>query len=121
MSPVSWGDIFTLPLWGDRIMELRQFDSQRLTTRIGKNRLACEKNYVALVAYEVPWECRGGGMPHFFASKFRIIAALAVMLAGVAGNAHGQGSYPPPNDLPNPYHAGTAWGQLPDGRKWGST
>src|SRR3984957_6809217 len=24
MSPVSWGDIFTLPLRGDRIMELRQ-------------------------------------------------------------------------------------------------
>src|SRR5712664_1648386 len=23
MSPVSWGDIFTLPLRGDRIMELR--------------------------------------------------------------------------------------------------
>src|ERR1700720_3810552 len=25
MSPVSWGDIFTLPLRGDRIMELRQW------------------------------------------------------------------------------------------------
>src|SRR5579883_1059410 len=24
MSPVSWGDIFTLPLGGDKIMELRQ-------------------------------------------------------------------------------------------------
>src|SRR6266481_8900715 len=24
MSPVAWGDIFTLPLRGDRIMELRQ-------------------------------------------------------------------------------------------------
>jgi len=26
-----------------------------------------------------------------------------------------------PNDLPNPYSAGVSWGQLPDGRKWGST
>jgi NHL repeat len=25
------------------------------------------------------------------------------------------------NDLPNAYNAGTSWGQLPDGRKWGST
>jgi hypothetical protein len=25
------------------------------------------------------------------------------------------------NDLPNPYRAGASWGQLPDGRKWGST
>ena len=25
------------------------------------------------------------------------------------------------NDLPNPYRPGRSWGQLPDGRKWGST
>lgn len=25
------------------------------------------------------------------------------------------------NDLPNPYRAGVSWGQLPAGRKWGST
>ena len=25
------------------------------------------------------------------------------------------------NDLPNPYRPGTHWGQLPNGRKWGST
>src|SRR5260370_8371070 len=25
------------------------------------------------------------------------------------------------NDLPNPYLAGVSWGQLPGGRKWGST
>src|SRR5437899_6362449 len=25
------------------------------------------------------------------------------------------------NDLPNPFRAGVHWGQLPDGRKWGST
>src|SRR4051812_44717782 len=26
-----------------------------------------------------------------------------------------------PNDLPNPFAAGVDWGQLPAGRKWGST
>ena len=26
-----------------------------------------------------------------------------------------------PNDLPNPYQPGVDWGQLPPGRKWGST
>jgi len=26
-----------------------------------------------------------------------------------------------PNELPNPYHPGVSWGQLPNGRKWGST
>jgi len=26
-----------------------------------------------------------------------------------------------PNNLPNPYRDGASWGQLPDGRKWGST
>jgi hypothetical protein len=25
------------------------------------------------------------------------------------------------NDLPNPYNDGMSWGQLPNGRKWGST
>jgi hypothetical protein len=25
------------------------------------------------------------------------------------------------NDLPNPYRSGVSWGQLPEGRKWGST
>src|SRR6266568_7571121 len=33
MSPVSWGDIFTLLLGGDRIMELRQDFLSRLTAR----------------------------------------------------------------------------------------
>ena len=31
MSPVSWGDIFTLPLGGDRIMELRQFPKEKFS------------------------------------------------------------------------------------------
>src|SRR5712664_246463 len=26
-----------------------------------------------------------------------------------------------PNELPNPYRPGISWGQLPKGRKWGST
>jgi hypothetical protein len=26
-----------------------------------------------------------------------------------------------PNDLPNPYRPGVSWGQLPEGRRWGST
>src|SRR5579863_2934106 len=30
MSPVSWGDIFTLPLRGDKIMELRHNAASRL-------------------------------------------------------------------------------------------
>ena len=25
------------------------------------------------------------------------------------------------NDLPNPYRPGVSWGQLPEGRKWGSS
>src|SRR5579883_3150449 len=33
MSPVSWGDIFTLPLGGDKIMELRHPLRQRCTGR----------------------------------------------------------------------------------------
>jgi hypothetical protein len=58
--------------------------------------------------------------------------------APAAGRAGGrgvprfpEGSYPvvlPPasllgarNDLPNPYRAGVHWGQLPSGRRWGST
>ena len=31
-----------------------------------------------------------------------------------------QPSYAPPNDLPNPYRVIQHWGQLPDGRIWGS-
>ena len=45
------------------------------------------------------------------------IAILAI--SGV--DARAQASYPPPNDLPNPYRTVLNWAQLPDGRKWGST
>jgi len=53
--------------------------------------------------------------------------ALALVFAGAAvtallpGLAQGQASYPPPNDLPNPYKTVLNWAQLPDQRKWGST
>ena len=52
----------------------------------------------------------------------RVLRSLA--LAGLLvspGLAGAQQSYPPPNDAPNPYQAGASFGQLPDGRKWGST
>ena len=54
----------------------------------------------------------------------RLIFELALSIAILAvcgGSAHAQASYPPPNDLPNPYRTVTHWAQLPDGRKWGST
>ena len=42
-------------------------------------------------------------------------------LVGVAFCLSAQPSYPPPNDeLPNPYRTVWNWGQLPDGRQWGS-
>jgi NHL repeat len=51
-----------------------------------------------------------------------VLATTAFILAaGFASSAHGQASYPPPNDLPNPYRMVRNWAQLPDGRKWGST
>ncbi len=49
-----------------------------------------------------------------------LIAAGVVMLL-TAGSAFAQPSYAPPNDSPNPFSAGVSFGQLPDGRKWGST
>ena len=45
--------------------------------------------------------------------------AAALMLLPVAARA--QASYQPKNDEPNPYKVGLSFGQLPDGRKWGST
>jgi len=46
---------------------------------------------------------------------------LGFALFGVVIALYGQASYPPPNDLPNPYRTIPGWAQLPDGRKWGST
>jgi hypothetical protein len=46
-------------------------------------------------------------------------AAAALLLLPVAASA--QASYQPKNDEANPYKPGVSFGQLPDGRKWGST
>lgn len=48
-------------------------------------------------------------------------AVCASLLLGFGIATQGQQSYPPTNDLPNPYKTTTGWAQLPDGRKWGST
>jgi hypothetical protein len=50
----------------------------------------------------------GRGLPVFPADQYPV-KLPAVSLLG----AH--------NDLPNPYKPGVSWGQLPEGRKWGST
>jgi sugar lactone lactonase YvrE len=49
------------------------------------------------------------------------LPALACSIALGATTAYAQASYAPKNDEPNPYRPGTSFGQLPDGRKWGST
>ncbi len=65
----------------------------------------------------------------FFTCTF---AFVAVLLAALTTHLRSQSSpasasWPPVsplgarNDLPNPYLVGVSWGQLPDGRKWGST
>lgn len=54
----------------------------------------------------------------------RLVIELGTSLAllGVfCVQARAQVSYPPPNDLPNPYRTISNWAQLPDGRKWGAT
>ena len=53
---------------------------------------------------------RGGGraQPQFPAEQYPVKLPPVSMLG-----AH--------NDLPNPYRAGVSWGDLPAGRKWGSS
>jgi sugar lactone lactonase YvrE len=46
---------------------------------------------------------------------------LGFAFFGVVTALYSQSSYPPPNELPNPYRTIPGWAQLPDGRKWGST
>jgi sugar lactone lactonase YvrE len=54
--------------------------------------------------------------------RLKLVLATGIAILAVSGlGAHAQSSYPPPNDLPNPYRTITGWAQLPDGRKWGST
>jgi hypothetical protein len=51
---------------------------------------------------------RSGGQPIFPPGQFPVKLPAKSLLGA-------------PNDLPNPYQAGVHWGQLPEGRKWGST
>jgi len=54
--------------------------------------------------------------------RLKIVLATGIVALAASGlGARAQSSYPPPNDLPNPYRTVTGWAQLPDGRKWGST
>ena len=54
--------------------------------------------------------------------RSKIVLATGIAVLAVSGlRARAQSSYPPPNDLQNPYRTVTGWAQLPDGRKWGST
>jgi sugar lactone lactonase YvrE len=50
-----------------------------------------------------------------------LLGAVTAVLSMSGGGLYGQPSYPPSNDLPNPYHTVRDWAQLPDQRKWGST
>ena len=59
-------------------------------------------------------------MPHITRSAFSAILASVALLM-VAATSAAQPSYAPKNDESNPYQPGASWGQLPDGRKWGST
>src|SRR6516162_3243363 len=49
-----------------------------------------------------------GGPPTFPPGQYPVKLPLVSMLGAR-------------NDLPNPYRPGVSWGQLPEGRKWGST
>jgi len=51
-------------------------------------------------------------MRHSIRRKIELAAGIAI-LAGSGICAWGQASYPPPNDLPNPYRTVTGWAQLP--------
>ena len=50
-----------------------------------------------------------------------VMTAAAVALGLSAAPVYAQASYAPKNDEPNPFRPGVSFGQLPDGRKWGST
>ena len=49
------------------------------------------------------------------------LTLLTFMTFIPAGRADAQNSYAPTNSEPNPFPSGVSFGQLPDGRKWGST
>lgn len=60
------------------------------------------------------------GARAFLASTIGV-AALAAFAASAGAQGGYPPSYPPSNNLPNPYKTIANWGQLPDGRKWGAT
>src|ERR1700674_6058814 len=63
-----------------------------------------------------------GGTIMRHARRLRFELAVSIAILAISGaDARAQASYPPPNDLPNPYRTVLNWAQLPDGRKWGST
>lgn len=53
-------------------------------------------------------------------NRVKIAVVLAVVVAA-AGQVHGQASYAPSNEIPNPYKSIATWAQLPEGRQWGQT
>src|SRR5437016_10225551 len=74
-----------------------------------------------------------GGAPGPLAASCGVPSAPA---SGQSGGGRGLPQFPPGqypvklpavsllgarNDLPDPYQPGVSWGQLPEGRKWGST
>jgi sugar lactone lactonase YvrE len=76
------------------------------------------------------------GSPGPLAQSCGVPPAAASAAQGEAGGARRPQQFPPDqypvklppvslqgarNDLPNPYRSGVSWGQLPEGRKWGST
>src|SRR5262245_32627483 len=59
-------------------------------------------------------------MTQTFRTTLMTVTVAAVFLAHPQ-RAAAQPSYAPTNNEPNPFQAGVSFGQLPDGRKWGST
>jgi len=65
----------------------------------------------------------------FFTSIFACVIALSATLTARlwSQSSPASASWPAvsplgaPNNLPDPYRPGVSWGQLPNGRKWGST
>lgn len=59
--------------------------------------------------------------------EFAATNSFAAAASGPAQSAQPPTTVPPksalgaPNDLPDPYLPGVSWGELPNGRKWGST
>src|SRR6266446_7372557 len=88
MSPVAWGDIFTSPLRGDRIMELRHgFTESRHTRAILRYTLP---TYVSTIASE--FAENGNFWSHYGCSS--VLAWLCFVPAGQHSRS-AQGANPP--------------------------